>query len=125
MPRANLEQQLAARREQLQAEIRDKLAAAREIIGTRSIDQLIENGDAAAADFIADLDLAEVNRDLAELRAVTAALERLAAGTYGICADCGGPIAAARLDAHPTALRCVACQADYETRHGPAPTAKW
>lgn len=44
-----------------------------------------------------------------ELRALDAADARLAAGTYGVCARCGGRIAAARLDALPTAERCIGC----------------
>jgi len=115
--------QLAARKEQLQTEIRDKLAAAREVIGTGLIDQLIEAGDSAVADFIADLDLAEVKRDLAELRAIEAAQKHMAEGTYGTCMDCGGVIPIARLEVFPTASRCVACQSQYEARYG-APHTK-
>ena len=40
---------------------------------------------------------------------VSAALDRLAAGTYGTCEACGLPIPAGRLEARPTARRCVAC----------------
>jgi RNA polymerase-binding transcription factor DksA len=32
-------------------------------------------------------------------------------GSYGRCDDCGEPIEAARLDALPTAIRCLSCQA--------------
>ncbi len=32
-----------------------------------------------------------------------------AAGRYGICSRCGGPITAGRLAALPTATRCVRC----------------
>jgi RNA polymerase-binding transcription factor len=45
----------------------------------------------------------------AELRALDAAAERLAAGTYGTCVRCGQPIAAERLDALPAATRCIRC----------------
>ena len=45
-------------------------------------------------------------RHLAE---VDAALERLAAGTYGRCVRCGGPIAADRLDARPSTPVCIGC----------------
>lgn len=38
-----------------------------------------------------------------------AALARAASGGYGICSDCGDVIPPARLDARPTATRCVAC----------------
>jgi RNA polymerase-binding transcription factor len=45
----------------------------------------------------------------AELRALDAAAERLAAGTYGTCAHCGGPIAPERLDALPATTTCIRC----------------
>lgn len=44
-----------------------------------------------------------------ELAELDAALGRLAAGTYGICADCDGPIATERLLARPATTTCVAC----------------
>ncbi len=43
------------------------------------------------------------------LRDIDAALERLAAGTYGTCTRCGRAIPAERLLALPTARTCVAC----------------
>jgi RNA polymerase-binding transcription factor DksA len=43
------------------------------------------------------------------LREVDAALERLDAGAYGVCASCGRPIPPARLEVRPTARTCVAC----------------
>jgi DnaK suppressor protein len=44
-----------------------------------------------------------------QLRQVDAALARIDAGTYGICADCGGQVPAGRLAARPAATRCVEC----------------
>ena len=41
------------------------------------------------------------------LTEVDSALSRLDDGTYGICEVCGEPIAEARLDAMPTARRCI------------------
>jgi RNA polymerase-binding transcription factor DksA len=41
------------------------------------------------------------------LREIEAALERVAAGTYGVCELCRRPIDAARLEARPTARTCV------------------
>lgn len=51
-----------------------------------------------------------------ELREVEAALERVRAGTYGLCADCGEAIRATRLRAVPTARRCLQCQVGLERR---------
>jgi DnaK suppressor protein len=114
--KTRLEHRLTSRRKQLEADVRDKLAAAREVMGTGAIDQLIEGGDSAAADFLVDLDLAEVRRDLAELRELDATRGRLEAGTYGVCIDCGAEIAPPRLEAYPTAGRCITCQSRYEAR---------
>jgi RNA polymerase-binding protein DksA len=45
----------------------------------------------------------------AELVQIERALERMEAGSYGICESCGKPIAPARLDAHPASSRCIEC----------------
>ncbi len=46
---------------------------------------------------------------LAELRAIDAALKRMAAGSYGICVRCGGPISPERLKIVPHAALCQEC----------------
>ena len=43
------------------------------------------------------------------LAEVDAAVARLDAGTYGVCALCGRAIAPERLEVRPTATTCVAC----------------
>ena len=75
---------------------------------------MTDTADEAAADLLADLGTAELSRDLAELRALEAARERLAQGSYGVCASCGDDIPFARLSAEPAALRCIACQRVHE-----------
>ena len=45
---------------------------------------------------------------------VLAALERVEAGTYGQCVDCGKQLPDERLDARPEAARCVDCQHTME-----------
>jgi RNA polymerase-binding transcription factor DksA len=42
---------------------------------------------------------------------VDAALERVAAGSYGYCERCGQPVARDRLLARPTARTCIGCAA--------------
>jgi RNA polymerase-binding protein DksA len=44
------------------------------------------------------------------------ALDRIDAGTYGTCENCGGPIGKARLQAFPRATFCVACKQRQERR---------
>ncbi|MEM7684675.1 MAG: TraR/DksA family transcriptional regulator [Paracoccaceae bacterium] len=47
--------------------------------------------------------------ELAELRAVNAALHRLKDGTYGDCAACGEEISTARLEVVPHTQTCRKC----------------
>lgn len=49
------------------------------------------------------------DRQLARLREVDAALERVAAGTFGRCEKCGCEIAPGRLLVRPTSHTCVRC----------------
>lgn len=40
---------------------------------------------------------------------IAAALERMDAGTYGACANCGNQIAQGRLEARPASALCIGC----------------
>ena len=81
-----------------------------------------DSGDESVATLIADLDHAEVGRDLTELRGLEAARSRLTDGSYGVCADCGADIGFERLRVNPSAVRCINCQTVHEkTYAGGAP----
>lgn len=85
----------------------------------RSREQAVENrlrqpGDAdweeAAAQSKDDEVLARIgDATAAEMHEVQLALNRLKAGTYGICVSCGKPIAPERLEALPFATSCIKC----------------
>lgn len=60
---------------------------------------------------------AEQERDNRELEDIGTALERMRAGSYGECLDCGTDIPVARLEAQPSALRCLPCQEKFEQSH--------
>lgn len=70
--------------------------------------------DAALVEATLAADDAVFNQDVQDVRDIRAARERLSAGTYGICTDCGEPIAYERLLAYPTAKRCIHCQRLHE-----------
>jgi DnaK suppressor protein len=61
-----------------------------------------------------EIAFAVAERRARQLRQVTQALEDFDAGRYGICRECGEPIAKARLKVMPFATRCVACQTRLE-----------
>ena len=44
------------------------------------------------------------------LQAIEEALQRIEKGTYGVCRDCGEPIAEARLNAIPWTRVCITCK---------------
>jgi RNA polymerase-binding transcription factor DksA len=77
--------------------------------------------DEAAASLLRDVTEAEVVRDVGELRDIAAAEARIAAGRYGVCIDCGNAIGFKRLEAYPTAKRCIACQQRREKTRAPSP----
>jgi RNA polymerase-binding protein DksA len=124
MTKADLEhfqQVLAARKARLGEEIRRALARTQ---NERYADILaggVDAGDTSVADLLSDVGLAEVARDAAEVRDINAALARIGAGTYGVCIDCARPIERKRLEAYPTAKRCIEDQQRREKlRAGPA-----
>ncbi|WP_306368928.1 TraR/DksA C4-type zinc finger protein [Nocardiopsis sp. CC223A] len=61
-----------------------------------------------------ELALAYNTRDL--LAASERAIERMDAGTYGVCDSCGRPIGKERLQAFPRATLCVSCKQREERR---------
>ena len=65
----------------------------------------IEEEAAESADF--DNLLAQEDRLMDELSDIETAIGKFATGTYGLCEKCGREIAAARLEAIPTAKFCI------------------
>jgi DnaK suppressor protein len=55
--------------------------------------------------------LALENRIRQEISGIEHALEKFEKGTYGLCDNCGKPIAPERLEALPQASLCVNCKA--------------
>lgn len=111
---AALKSTLKGRLEALLEEVRQDLLTSDDDRAALLVDRVRDVGDESLADLIVDLDLADTDRDLEELRDVEAALGRIGLGTYGMCVDCGGPIPVERLTAYPTAKRCQPCQRMHE-----------
>ena len=109
-----LKQQLAQHAAQLRAEIAQALLQADSEQYGELAGRVHDPADEAVADLLADLNIARIDQEMNELREVSAALRRIAGGSYGVCIDCGDGIDYERLEAQPTALRCFSCQAQYE-----------
>jgi len=107
---AGLTERLAERKAVLVSEIRQVLARSG---NERDADLAGGVGDAtdgSVPEQLRDIAEAEAVRDIGEASDISAAQERIAAGRYGLCIDCGATIGYERLDAYPSAKRCLACQ---------------
>ena len=62
-----------------------------------------------------EMEFAMDEHETAAIRVIDLALQRIGAGVYGDCMDCGTEIAIERLEASPQALRCIACQEKFES----------
>ncbi len=69
----------------------------------------------ASATHDSEVAVAVAERLARQLAQIDRALEDFDAGRYGICQDCGDPIAPARLKVLPFTSRCVGCQATMES----------
>jgi len=66
--------------------------------------------EAASDAELRERQLKDTLRMRTQLERLARARQAIAAGTYGICVDCGAPIPEGRLHAIPDAERCVSCQ---------------
>ncbi len=79
-------------------------------------DQLDEPADKDVEERAVERELDEVlegigNVEMHEAQAINAALDRISAGEYGYCVECGEKISEERLDAVPYAPKCAKCAA--------------
>ena len=58
------------------------------------------------------------NEARSEIRNISAALQRMDAGEYGICVECSTEIDNGRIRAHPYAKLCIECARLEEERSG-------
>jgi DnaK suppressor protein len=109
--------QLDERFHELREEIRLELLESDDQSYIELAGRVHDLGEASVADLLVDLQLANVDRHIQEIRDIDQALLRIATGSYGMCADCNSPIAINRLEAYPTAQRCQPCQTEFERLH--------
>jgi RNA polymerase-binding transcription factor len=104
------------------ASVRTALIAERDRVASKSTDMLqvlAAPVNVAIEDHIPLLHeqfiaLARHSHDRCTLALITAAVDRLDRGEYGICEQCEAEISLKRLHAIPWASRCVPCQEQFE-----------
>jgi DnaK suppressor protein len=115
-------------RARIAQDLRTAASRLREPGGTAAVEQLPRTiGDGRLAD---DVDAIQVNESreigfamrellMARVSRLSAALDRMNDGNYGVCVECGQSISATRLHAMPEAQACVHCQDRIEHRGRP------
>ena len=108
------------------SEVRDRLQEERRRVAeqveslraslARSLEDEIEEdgsdshpGDSATATFDREVEVTLEDTLVDQLAQIDGALERVEAGTYGVCTECGRGIAPDRLEALPYTDRCIDC----------------
>jgi len=76
-----------------------------------------DTGDESLANALSDFNVARFDRHIKALRDIEAALQRIKNGEYGVCIDCGDDVGFDRLQAYPTAKRCIVCQEQREKQY--------
>lgn len=79
-------------------------------------DKSVDLVDQASVDSDLDARLRFKERDSRLIAKIKDALERLEEGTFGICEDCGKPIAEERLRVRPVASFCIECKRKQEAQ---------
>ena len=107
-------------RKRLEQDLRTAVGRLRQVGGASALEDLLGTSGVhwAYADEVDEIQANErreigfATRELLVERVnrIAAALERLDAGEYGLCVECGEGIAPARLQVLPEVLTCVRCQ---------------
>ena len=117
---AELRIMLEERRLELIGSLRDKIRDVRTESAAatdRGVRDAVESSEAEIQD---DLEFALLQMKVETLEKINEALERLDAGRYGDCFECGEEIAHSRLQALPFAVRCKSCEEVREAAQGRA-----
>ena len=101
---------LVAQLQQLKPGVRDQLSA----VDTKGSIDPMDDADLACERSQKEYYLTMRQHNSRSVREILDALQRLVAGLYGICDECGTPIDLERLKAQPTASVCIACKKELE-----------
>lgn len=105
----------------LQDQLRDILNESRdavqELTEVRDVDA--DQLDLAVTESDRDFTLRLADRERRLLRKIKTAIERMKAGEYGTCTNCGSAITFQRLRARPVATQCIDCKTEAEQLERP------
>jgi len=111
---ALLENKLREQQAELRAEVQGERAESDNERDRRGAREVQDRGDEANTDQWREANAAMIDHHVDEISNIQAALSRVESGTYGLCVDCGESIGFQRLQAYPSANRCLQCQSKVE-----------
>ncbi|MBP8625424.1 MAG: TraR/DksA family transcriptional regulator [Syntrophorhabdaceae bacterium] len=82
-------------------------------LGTDGIQDM---ADAASNAYNVDILMSISNNDIQLLKEIDIAIDKIDAGTYGICEECEEEISEKRLEANPVARYCINCKRIIEQK---------
>jgi DnaK suppressor protein len=121
MTHQDLRRRLMARRDELRELWRENLRQEGALVVERESDW----EDLATLHGAADLLEILGEREVSELREIVRAVDKIDAGVYGRCEECGEPIAQGRILALPYARHCVRCAGELEAEAADSRAAGW
>ena len=81
---------------------------------TLDADDLADEMDLASSEYLQSFTFRLRGREKVFLEKIDHALEKLRDGSFGVCEDCGDPIAIKRLEARLETTLCIRCKEDQE-----------
>jgi DnaK suppressor protein len=106
---------LAERKASLLVELRKSMEEQRTENCSMSFELAQDDGDKSVEDHERHVQASVQSIKSEQLDLIDQALEKLAAGTYGICAECGCEIPLQRMAIQAFASYCVSCQEELDT----------
>ena len=105
--RSRLEAELSSAHE-LEARLRAEIAESLESRRSTTTDEA-EDPEGSSLAFEGAQTASMLKQTTAHASEMSAALQRVDAGTYGMCEECARPIATGRLEARPSSALCISC----------------
>src|SRR5215203_3840704 len=81
---------------------------------TLESDDLPDEMDLASSEYLQSFTFRLRGREKTFLQKIDHALEKIEAGTFGLCEQCGEPISPKRLEARLETTLCIRCKEDQE-----------
>jgi len=109
-----LRERLRQRHAEIREQIRAELLETDEQNYSELAGKVHDEAEESVADLLVDVSLKRIDLQVAEIRDIEEALQRIPEGSYGICEECGEAISFQRLQVRPSAHRCIECQQRFE-----------